>query len=320
MSGVGGYRLRVAYQVLLFVLIIAAAAANAQVPSPPPRIKNLRATIDSTLQQVGNNPRLKGLSPQDRQKLAEFVQGNMLFTLLHEMGHAVMSEFELSVLGKAEDAANSYASVRLIRIGADFSNEVVENAAKGWFLSDLRDRKAGETIEYYDQHGLDRQRAYQIVCFIVGSNKEKFKYLATETKLPRDRQDTCVEDYTTAARSWDATLKPHLRTPDQPKMQINVIYGEAKGDFALSSQIARSIQLLEIVARSASNILAWPRPITLEMQTCGFPNAAWSAADHKLTLCYELARDFGNLYRTYSNVSLSSRKRKSKTHQPCRLP
>jgi hypothetical protein len=38
-------------------------------------------------------------------------------------------------------------------------------------------------VAYYDEHGLNQQRAYQIVCLMVGFNGEKFKDLAKETKL-----------------------------------------------------------------------------------------------------------------------------------------
>ncbi len=39
-------------------------------------------------------------------------------------------------------------------------------AAKGWFLSDRRDRRDGEPQAYFDEHGLDQQRAYNIVCLV----------------------------------------------------------------------------------------------------------------------------------------------------------
>ena len=35
------------------------------------------------------------------------------------------------------------------------------------------------------------------------------------------------------------------------------------------------------------------------MQSCGEPNARWDLATRKLTLCYELAVEFADLYRTY---------------------
>jgi hypothetical protein len=50
------------------------------------------------------------------------------------------------------------------------------------------------------------------------------------------------------------------------------------------------------------------------MQTCGFVNARWAPATHKLTLCYELAADFADLYREYGIKQAESRPRKSKRY------
>ena len=71
-------------------------------------------------------------------------------------------------------------------------DRVLAEAAKGWFMTDRRDKKEGDLVPPYDAHGLDLVRAYQIVCFMVGSNEDKFKHLADETNLPKDRQDSCA--------------------------------------------------------------------------------------------------------------------------------
>ena len=134
---------------------------------------------------------------------------------------------------------------------------------------------------------------------MVGSNEDKFKNLANETKLPKERQDSCAGDYNKAANSWGLALKTHLRTPDQPKTKIDVVYGDGKGNLEGFAQAARSIMLLEPVAQHAADGFVWPAPFTLEMQSCGFINAAWVASTRKLTLCYELAEDFAELYRAY---------------------
>jgi Putative metallopeptidase len=208
----------------------------------------------------------------------------------------------LPVLGRMEDAADSFAAVRLIRVGSDFSHRVLTEAAKGWFLADRRDQKTGDKVAYYDEHGLNQQRAYQIVCLMIGSDDEKFKDLAKETKLPEARQATCAGDYSNAAYSWDLVLKPHRRAPDQPKTQIDSLYGPAEGRAATAQQVARSIRLLQTVAEHVADDFVWPMPFTLEMQSCGFPNARWDLATHKLTLCYELATDFADLYRDYDGA------------------
>jgi hypothetical protein len=252
------------------------------------------------------NPRFKGLSPKYVQGLAEFVSGNMLFVLLHEMAHVSITEMGLPVLGRMEDAADTFAALRLIRVGSDFSHRVLTDAAEGWFMADRRDRKMRDEVAYYDEHGLNQQRAYQIVCLMVGFDDEKFKDLAKETKLPQERQDTCAGDYSNVAYSWDFVLKPHRRAPDQPKTKIDVVYGPAEGRTATAQQVARSIRLLETVAEHAADDFVWPAPFTLEMQSCGSPNAGWDPSTRKLTVCYELARDFAGLYRGYGDMLAGS--------------
>jgi hypothetical protein len=264
--------------------------------------EKFQARIDAAARALAKNPRYKDVSPEYLQRMSEFVSGNMLFVLLHELGHAAITQMGLPVLGKMEDAADSFAAVRLIKVGSSFSNRVLTEAAEGWFLADRRDTKSGDKVAFYDEHGLNQQRAYQIVCYMVGSDDEKFKALAAEVKLPEERQDSCAGDYSNAAYSWDLLLKPHLRTPDQPKTKIDVVYGPAKGRLEIAAQASASIRLLETVAEHSADAFAWPTPFTLEMQTCGFPNARWDLSMHKLTLCYELGADFADLYRAYGDV------------------
>jgi hypothetical protein len=57
--------------------------------------------------------------------------------------------------------------------------------------------------------------------------------------------------------------------------------------------------LLEFVAQHLADGYVWQAPFTLEMQSCGYINAAWVSSTRKLTLCYELAEDFADLYRAY---------------------
>ena len=200
------------------------------------------------------------------------------------------------------------------------SHRVLVEAARGWFLSERRAKKDREAPVYYDEHGLDAQRAYQIVCLMVGSDPVKFAELANEVKLPEDRQRTCQKDYTDASLGWDAVLKSHRREPGQPKATIEIIYGEGKGPLDLYAQGFRSVQLLEAVREHIAEQLGLPTPFTLEMQSCGFINALWNVSTHKLTLCYELAADFGELYRVHGLKLLTALETMQIDDQPGYVP
>jgi hypothetical protein len=69
---------------------------------------------------------------------------------------------------------------------------------------------------------------------------------------------------------------------------------------------------LDVAAARLANELVWPLPFALEMQTCGSDNATWSESTRKLTLCYELAAGFAELYRSYNDKLIASAKPKPK--------
>jgi hypothetical protein len=280
-------------------------------PSASPSIRD---RIEAAARALQNNPRLKNLSEQQRIDRVEFVVGNTLVLLLHEMGHVHISEMHLPVLGREEDAADTFAALRLLQIGTDFSRRSLADAAKGWFLNARRDQQTGEKPLFYDEHNLSQQRAYQFVCLMVGSDPVKFKDLADETKMPESRQQTCKRDYARASAAWESALKPDLRASGQPGAQIKVVYGDGKGRFDALAQLFRSIRFLETVAGRSEADYVWPSPFTLEMQSCGPPGADWDDETRTVTMCYESAFDFAELYRAYVQPppAPTAQKKKSK--------
>lgn len=252
-----------------------------------------------------NDPRYnRGKTPQQIQDGVEFVTGNVLFVIGHETAHALVSVFELPVLGREEDAADALATVISLKMANSFADRVVINAARGWFLSDQRDKKEGSPTPFYDEHGLDLQRAYNIVCLLVGGAPGKFTAFADEVKLPKDRQQTCHFDFSNASWSWEQVLKPHMRKPDDPKTKIVVNYAEP-GEFSTIAELGKKLQILESVAEWLSEDFVWKTPISLEMQQCGDEGGTrWLPPAKKIIVCYEMIREFIQLHRQFGQVAL----------------
>jgi hypothetical protein len=281
---------------IVAALIVNMPAATAQ---PAQQLSKFASGIDDAVKALANVPRLKKLSPQAKRQLVEFVLGNMLFVVAHEIGHGLINEMKLPVLGREEDAADSFAIVHALKMGSKFSERVLIEAGNGLVLSARRDKKEGNALTFYGEHGLDPQRAYNVICFMVGSNPEKYKQLAVETKLPEERQASCKYDWENTAWSWDEMLQKHLRSPDQPKIAVKVEYEESK-KHAIKIQVLRRMGLLEAVAEHAADVYAWPKPFAIEARSCGVANARWR--QRVLTLCYELANEFIELYLNYSKA------------------
>jgi Putative metallopeptidase len=250
--------------------------------------------------KAGNHYLANKASPKIPRDKADFVISNMLFVGFHEMGHALADQFHLPTLGRAEDAADSFATIALLDAGSEFSINVLVQAARGLFLSDRRDRRQREEFDFSDAHGLDRQRGYQIICLMVGSDQEQFKELADWVRMPRDRQRTCASDYEDAKYAWHSLLESHRHADPEPTGTIEVAYEAGQGRLERYARSFRSVALLEALSAYASSRYTLPLPIKMVMANCGDANAAWVSSATTETLCYELADDFYDLYDGYT--------------------
>src|SRR5262245_24050639 len=134
---------------LLTTLLVAAscAAGPAAAGTLAERAAASRTRVDEAARAMEESPRMHDLSLERRRGLVQFVAGNMLYVLLHEMGHVHITEMGLPVLGRDEDAADSFAVVTMLKVGTAMSDDVLVDAATGWFLSALRDEKEHIKLE-----------------------------------------------------------------------------------------------------------------------------------------------------------------------------
>ena len=123
------------------------SGAEPVVAQPAP---TFQARIDAAaLALRDSNPRLRRASRQFVQGLAEFVSGNLLFVLLHEMAHASITQMGLPVLGKMEDAADTFAALRLIRVGSVFASCTHRGGGAGsWRTCVIKNQET--KVPYYD--------------------------------------------------------------------------------------------------------------------------------------------------------------------------
>jgi hypothetical protein len=104
-----------------------------------------QAGVDEAARMAAEVPYLKPLPARQRQAHVEFVFGNVLFVAAHELGHALVSEMKLPILGREEDAADVLAILTALWMGDQLSHRVLEDAAKRWFLAARRDKREGRS-------------------------------------------------------------------------------------------------------------------------------------------------------------------------------
>lgn len=145
----------------------------------------------------------------DEKELAEMAGDAFLHTLFHEVGHALVDQLGLPIVGKEEDAVDALANVLLLEY-YDNGAEIAANAAE---LFALEGEDRGELVDedFWDEHSLDEQRYFSTLCHIYGSNPDRFASLAEQTGFSLERREICVETYHRLVDDWDLLLEPVFR-------------------------------------------------------------------------------------------------------------
>lgn len=127
-----------------------------------------------------------------------------LFTLFHELGHMLIDQWDLPVTGREEDAVDEFAAIMLLEAN---QGEAALSGARQ-FAADAADWKA---LPFWDDHGLDMQRFYNVSCFVYGSDPKAWASLVGDDWLPPERAELCPADYRQKSNAWRTLLQPYLK-------------------------------------------------------------------------------------------------------------
>lgn len=137
----------------------------------------------------------------------EAVKGAVVSMFLHEVAHALIDGWDLSITGREEDAADQFSTLMLIN-GLPHGEEMALDGARSFKLLAILEQ--GLEKDYSDPHSLDEQRFYNTICLIYGHRPERYEYLIRNGSLPSDRAFECEEDYARVNKSWQTLLAPYL--------------------------------------------------------------------------------------------------------------
>ena len=135
---------------------------------PRPRFIRLAALVGALL-GVAGACLAQELTEEQREEAIAFAEANTTFVLLHEVGHMLVDQFEIPILGREEDAVDNLATLLLLWQETDEADNALIDAAYGWFLSDASETADFQASDFYDEHRLDLQRGYSIICKMIGT-------------------------------------------------------------------------------------------------------------------------------------------------------
>lgn len=135
--------------------------------------------------------------------LATSVWQATFFVFYHELGHALIDMLDLPVTGREEDAVDQLATLVLLE-GGEAGRDAALRGAE-WFQ--FNGNKARGRQKFWDEHSLDEQRYFNIVCWVYGSDTTAHAaLLGREWGLPADRAARCPAEYDRMNRAWENVL------------------------------------------------------------------------------------------------------------------
>ncbi|MDO9416055.1 DUF4344 domain-containing metallopeptidase [Pararhizobium sp.] len=132
--------------------------------------------------------------------------------LFHELGHAIIHLKDVPVLGNQEDAADNIATIFLIEMTKRNpglgKHLIVGKLAHDWHgrFSALSKLLIANDL-YADEHALNEQRVFNMICLAYGSNPALFQDVAISLKLPQNRAKRCAYEYQSTSKAVFQMIK-----------------------------------------------------------------------------------------------------------------
>jgi hypothetical protein len=158
-----------------------------------------------------------GLTPADA------MVGAVVDTLLHEAGHAVIDMLEIPVLGREEDAADSFSAYILLQFTPGDARRLINGV--GFMLAREAKTALGKPQElktFAGEHGVPAQRFYNLLCMAYGSDPKTFGNVVLRGRLPKERAEGCAEEYKMLQRGFSRLILPYVDKSLQRKARTRV--------------------------------------------------------------------------------------------------
>lgn len=218
----------------------------------------------------------------DGAPISTFAKNVTLHVVLHEMGHALVREFDLPVLANEETMADAFATYYLTTYMPDRAVEVLKARATSWMI------EAAESPgpDWSGEHDHDGRRAHQIAALAVAADPVKFKPVADVVKMSAEDIEDAVDYGAEIHRSWRRVLSPLWMPPGVESKEAKVACDDGSAFLIrlCESGLAREIE-------TALKRFDWHSEVTVRFVD-GDGKAGWSRSSRTITVNSAYVRRF----------------------------
>lgn len=211
------------------------------------------------------------VAAQPQPDLSQSTRDALLHVFAHEMGHAILREFDLPILGPEEDIADDFATVYVYLMLPDRAGEIIAARAR-------QNMADGEQPEMFSEYRNDDQRAGRSICLLYGQDPDRFSELASDFGLEGDEAASCRDLATEVGRSWRRIIDTYRMPPEARVTEVGLSVADSPVASALATEEWRTD------AYTLLSGIDWHSQITLAIEECD-GGGSWSRNGRRITIC-----------------------------------
>lgn len=210
------------------------------------------------------------------EELDQFAADVTLHVVLHELGHALVREFDLPILGNEETLADAFATHYVIHHLPDRASGVIHARVRSLMVEAGEVPRKEWTVE--GEHNNDARRATQIVALAIAADADKYAPLGKEIGMSEGAIDNAQDYGTEIHRSWRRILRPLMmpKGSESAEARLAIDSGSKFKAAIKGSQLATDI-------RSAIKNFDWHSQVSVFFAE-GDGGAGWSRSRRTITV------------------------------------
>lgn len=209
-----------------------------------------------------------------------FAKDVTLHVVLHEIGHALIREFDIPVLANEETTADAFATYYLTTYLPDRAVDVLKARTTSLMI------EAGESpgVDWRGEHDDDARRAYQIAALAVAADPVKYRPVADVLKMSEQNIEKARDYGSEIHRSWRRVLAPLWMPDGAASAKTSTTYDDGSAFLirlcedgpSEKSELVREIE-------SAINRFDWHSQVTVHFAD-GDGKAGWNRSRRTVTV------------------------------------
>jgi len=221
-------------------------------------------------------PLRAGQTAQSSIATTPFAENVTVHVVLHELGHALVREFDLPVLGNEETLADAFATHYLTAHMPERAFAVLQARVQSLMTEAAEVPRAEWDVS--GEHNSDARRAHQITALAIAADPDKYAALAQVVGMSEGDVRSAKDYGTEIHRSWRRLLAPLWLPADAPVREARVKFDSNDG---LLAQLRTSDALSDMTR--ALKRFDWHSQVTLRFAV-GDGGAGWNRSKRTITV------------------------------------